>query len=693
LIDWVQHIVKILQILTFLIESILHQTLDGDLCRYQSLQQVLQYANNATEIFDLLSRTDDQLIIIAARPILEILFAKFPVSPHFTDQPIGMIADQLTISLSRLLDLVRQYRFLDSTHIVGTLSKVKKAGKGGPMAAEIQKITALVESKLALPAIRLFDADCLSQEIRPIAESLLNTKPGKNWKDLYFYLEGLRFSLLSQQFPESPPEHTLQQKLALIKSYLEFVIQGLRITAHESGSLLARALSGEWNEFISRVIDDLNVLDNATAVLGPESSRYQTICDFLREIAIVLVRLDHKVFNDTEFLSRLGQVFQDALDYVADLANVTEKSVQDLSREVFQVVCDPLGPLLELTAISKEFSFEIPPKRGSRGKLFRRLRRLLKAVARNDFRSLSQTHILNVTICEGLIHFLEHSSQFEKLKSILVDLTLTKDDSPEFEFQHRAMQMEFRISRYLTQLMLLDSQTLLGEKPDFTLLEPLAESVSEDLIFDVHDLTSQSGVCRTLLNILETITFDFTLSAEDKEELLQLCSAPINKPPQVVNAVGLVSSIHFLRTYFDVFSGKSEDFTKFSKALWRWCDFLAGVPNHSHGLAFLQTKLKARFKTLISEPQDSQIHFPRISNVLKEASESIQLLAAVDQCPRIPQKYSIPANDLEKVAEQLGSTFFARSETSRLNGFPMFNSSASIICFGPRIGNICNLLS
>jgi hypothetical protein len=231
------------------------------------------------------------------------------------------------------------------------------------------------------------------------------------------------------------------------------------------------------------------------------------------------------------------------------------------------------------------------------------------------------------------------------------------------------MQIEFQISQYLTQLMLLDSQTLRGETPDFSTLGPLAESLSADLTFDVNHLASQAGVCRKILEILGKVTLDFTLAAEDQEELLRLCSAPARPPPKIVNAVGLAPSILFLADYFSRFSGKSEDFTKFAKAVWLWCDFLAAVPNHSHGLAFLGRKLKERLKALISVPQDYRIHFPKISKVLQQASESIKLLASVDQCSRIPEKYEILARDLEKVAEVLRLTPFKEVEPVILTVF------------------------
>jgi hypothetical protein len=441
-----------------------------------------------------------------------------------------------------------------------------------------------------------------------------------------------------------------------VKSNLELIIQALRGAAHDAGSFLIRTLSGEWNEFISRVIDDFNVLSNATSVLGPGSSRYRAIYDFLHEIATVLVRLDNKVLNDFELLSRLGKVFQDALDYVADLSIGSEKCGEDFSQDVFQLICESLGAPPDPAITLKEFVFEVPSKHGSRVKLFQRIRRLLKAIAKHEFKCLSQTHILNVTICEALIQFVEFNSSFAKLSSVLSELMVSKDDPLQFEFQHRAMQIEFQISQYLTQLMLLDAQSLLGETPDFTSLQPLAESLSEDLTFDVNNISSQSGIYRKLLEILGKIPVDFTLSIEDKEELLQLSVTTINQPPKIVNAVGLVPAIRFLTAYFSAFSGKSEDFTKFSKALWIWCDFLSAIPNHSPGLAFLRTKLKGRLKDLISEPQNYRIHFPKLLKILQKASETIELLASIDQCAKIPQKYAILASDLEKVAEDLEAT-------------------------------------
>jgi hypothetical protein len=323
-----------------------------------------------------------------------------------------------------------------------------------------------------------------------------------------------------------------------------------------------------------------------------------------------------------------------------------------------------LGDLPVAVSLDDDIAVTVPPKVKGSDEWWKKMRRLLKRISRSGFKSLSQVHFLNVTVCRLLKLCLTKGGKFSIASEFAGAQRIPADDIPRVGFQRREMQTEMTVCKYLTELLSLDTRFLAREKVDFASLKPLADSICPGLTFDPDDLTSQTSVIDRLLAFLETVHVPFTLSAEKQEELLSKYTLDAKPPPKTVNMISLDQSIRFLESYFNLFSGKVEDFEGWVGALWLFCDFFAAPSNPLHGIRFHVECLKQRVRFLIANPDSFPAQAQRVARALNEAGNIIGNLAAVERRLRVPDKYTQITTSLESL-----SKFFSESplhEVSRI---------------------------
>jgi hypothetical protein len=131
----------------------------------------------------------------------------------------------------------------------------------------------------------------------------------------------------------------------------------------------------------------------------------------------------------------------------------------------------------------------------------------------------------------------------------------------------------------------------------------------------------------------------------------------------------LAPAIRYLSRWFDLFNGEVEDLKIFAKSLWLWCDFLAALQPHLHGLEFLTNKIRARFAEFVTLPVTFEACVPKISQVLKQAVQIVNLLTTIEQSKRVPEKYAALSYDLTNVAEQMATAKLPQLEPVVLSLF------------------------